>query len=92
MKPKYWVQCPLSVLEDFLWDCDLDYDSYEGSKEEVIHGVLCDHNGLNDSNIRIVNTAWDLMTEENFQLRCKNRLEKLKAEIKYIKSVIDSKP
>jgi hypothetical protein len=75
MKPKTWRECPYDVLEGILWDCDLEYDSYESSKAERIHEI---QNGtIYEDNERIVNTAWSMLSEEDFRQRCKNVYESL---------------
>lgn len=89
MKPKTWQELPYTVLESILWECDLEYDSYEGSKEETIHAI---HNGsINDTNKRIVDTAWTFITEDNFRLRCQVAISLLERELADTKKLIDKR-
>lgn len=88
MKPLYWQECPRSILEDFLWELELDYDPYEGSKAEVVHDALCGA-GLSDTNEKIINACWRMLSEELFHDRCKKQIESYKHEIVHLKGLID---
>ena len=89
MKPKTWQECPHTVLESILWECDLDYDSYEGSKEETIHSI---HNGsIDDTNKRIVDTAWSFISENDFRLCCQVAIQFLQRELEETKKLVDNR-
>jgi hypothetical protein len=89
MKPKNWEECPHTVLESILWECDLEYDHYEGSKVETINEI---HNGsINDTNKRIVGTAWSFITEDNFRLRCQVAIQFLQKELEETKKLVNNR-
>jgi hypothetical protein len=87
MKPKSWEQCPGVILESVLWDCDLEYDPYEGSKAETIHAIQC--GVVNSDNGKIIEEYWENMSEEEFVLRCKNEIQCLENQLKGLKDLFD---
>jgi hypothetical protein len=87
MKPESYKDCPDSVLEALLWDMDLDYDSYEGSKEEVIHHVLCGAS-ISSVNEKIISTGWKMLSEERFRERCQQALGDLERQVSRLKVVL----
>jgi hypothetical protein len=88
MKPASWENLPLSVREQFLWDCELEYDSYDSGKAECIHEIL---NGvINDENQRIVDMAWKSMSPETFRLRLEQARDTVKEQLRLIEEMIDT--
>jgi hypothetical protein len=80
---------PLPVFEQFLWDCNLDYDSYEGSKEETVHSIL---NGgyISEHNKRIIDTAWKFMSNDSYKLRLEQAKDTLLDQIRQIDEALDN--
>ena len=42
-RPDKWERLPANVIETILWNVELDYCSYEGSKDETINDLLNNH-------------------------------------------------
>ena len=89
MKPKTWQECPYTVLESILWECDLEYDPYEGSKEETIHAIRNGH--VNDTNKRIMDTVWSFIDDNDFYFRCQVAIQSLQTELEKIKKLVDNR-
>lgn len=87
MKPTEWKDCPASVLETFLWDLELDYDPYEGSKEEVIHCATCGAS-ISSTNEKIIGSCWKNLGEESFRQRCQTELESLERQVEELKGFV----
>lgn len=79
---------PLPVFEQFLWDCELDYDPYEGSKDETVNGII--NGSINEHNKRIVDTAWKFMSNDSYKLRLKQAKDSLKDQIRQIDEALDN--
>lgn len=88
MKPKEWIHCPGAILEDFLWDLELDYDHYEGSKAETIHAILCNALSANDYNRGLIKGSWDKMSETEFTRRATNVKEHLERQLENVKAFL----
>ena len=86
MKPKSWRECPSVVMKGILWNCDLEYDTYESSKVEAINDIQCGN--VYTDNEKIINTTWAMLTEEDFQLRCRQSLEGLETQAKEIRKFL----
>lgn len=87
MKPESWKHLPGPILEQFLWDCELEYDSYESSKAERVHSIL--NGSIYEDNQRIVDTAWKFMSEDSFRIRCENARNSLKSQLEEIQELLD---
>lgn len=61
------------MLDAFLWNCDLEYDSYESSMAEAIHDIECGN--ISIANEEIVKSAWAGVSEETFQQWCRDHYE-----------------
>lgn len=88
MKPKNWKNCPNAILEPFLWNLELNYDSYESSKAETIHQITCDPDSANDYNLGLIKGSWDAMTEEGFRNQAVSVMESLQNQIDNIKTFL----
>jgi hypothetical protein len=88
MKPENWNQLPASILNQLLWDCDLEYDGYEESKAGKINEI--ENGQINDTNRRIVDTAWKFMSEESYNLRLEQERDSLKEQLKLIEELLDN--
>lgn len=88
MKPESWEQLPGPLLEQLLWDCDLDYNHWESSKAECIHDIT--NGNINDDNRRIVNTAWKFMSEDSFKLRLEQSRDVLKEQLRIVEEMLDN--
>lgn len=88
MKPASWEQLPAVVQEQFLWDCDLDYDSYESSKAECIHDSM--NGGMGIRNRETVDTAWKFMSEDSFKLRLEQARDSLKDQLRQVEELLDN--
>lgn len=88
MKPKSWEECPSVILEDLLWDVELDYDSYESSKAEVIHEIICNANCVSRRNEFILNEFWDHFTESAFRHRLLNVKQQLEWQLENLNTYL----
>jgi hypothetical protein len=79
MKPDNWQNVPYTLLESLLWDMGLDYDPYEGSREETIAGIL--NGNISCTNERMVGTYWKAISEEEFHRRADSMIESLQSQI-----------
>lgn len=87
MKPDSWKKCPHNILENILWDCDLEYDHYEGSKAETVHTIQCGN--VYSTNDRIITEYWENLSDEDFDRRCKHEIENLERQLANLKKLID---
>lgn len=55
MKPASFFNLPYDLRESLLWDIELDYDSYESSKEACIHGIMNESYDLDRNKDKIAN-------------------------------------
>lgn len=83
MKPKSWKELPGPVLESILWDIDLDYDSYESSKAEAVHELMCNPD-CSHTNGMIVSAYWKALSDESFDWIVDNAIETLKRQLKVL--------
>ena len=86
MKPQSFFDLPDVLIESFLWDMELEYDPYEGSKAETIHSIL--YNPPSSNNEYAVSNYWKALSEESFQMRVKSIKESLENELKAVSSLI----
>lgn len=87
MKPNTWRDCHILFLERLLWDCELDYEPYESSKESTIHGILC--GTISSINEKIVSTAFHIMSEEDYAHRVKVLCDYLEQSLVALRRTID---
>lgn len=89
MKPKDWQKCPYVILDTFLWNLDLDYDSYESSLADTIHSIHCNgSDGTSRQNIEMIEERWNALTEEEFSYMCKNCINSLESQIDQLRDFI----
>lgn len=77
------------VLESILWDLELEYDSYESSKAEVIHAIGCNPNSLSSYNAGLIKGYWDNMTEMAFRHRLLNAKQTLEWQLENINAYLN---
>lgn len=87
MRPEAYPP-PLPVLEQLLWDCELEYDPYEGSKAETVSAIL--NGSINSHNERIVKTAWKMMSNDSYKLRLEQTKDSLRAQLRQIDEALDN--
>jgi hypothetical protein len=83
-KPETWENLPSRVLNNFLWDLDLEYCKYESSKAEVIHDI---ENGNYYGNEKIINSAWAMVSDETYSKWIGDYITLLKAEIAAVENL-----
>ena len=89
-RPELWHKLPGNILESILSNCDLDYDSYEGSRAEEIEKFL---NGYYDdldwhSNYKIVDEYYKQLSDEELNMIFKNNLESLERQVEELKKYL----
>lgn len=79
MKPDSWQECPFDVLEQFLAldNIELDYDTVNSSRIEVIESILCNTDSISTFNRRILDSEWKRMTDEEFKRLVQDRIRSL---------------
>lgn len=87
MRPESYPPA-LPVFEQFLWDCELDYDPYEGSKAETVNAII--NGSISEHNKRIVDTAWKFMSNDSYKLRLEQSKDSLKDQIRQIDEALDN--
>ena len=85
-KPESWTQLPTSLLEEILWDIDrLDYDSFESSMAECIYDIL--NENISFTNRNIINSYWQELSDEQFDVYVRNRLESAKRLVGWLEDL-----
>ena len=87
-KPDNWKVLPANLLEEILWEVDLDYDPYESSMAEKVHDIICDN--VSCENQRLIDHYWDHLTEERFESFVRNQLEADKRSVAYLEELLAS--
>jgi hypothetical protein len=88
MKPANFHDLPFSLREELLWDMDLDYEPYESSTAEEINNILHSTEVMG-RNKNIIESYWNSMSEETFQLKVQNEIEGHKQQLKALKKLLD---
>ena len=73
-RPDFW-DLPYRVRESFLWNLELDYDSYESSMEEKVSQILSDPQGTSDNNRYIIDSSYarlSLAEIEYLLIKCRS--------------------
>jgi hypothetical protein len=86
MKPVSFFDLPDVLQESFLWDMELEYCPYEGSKADTIHSIL--YNPPSSANEYAIKNYWKALSEESFQMRAKNIKEGLEFELSAVSRLI----
>ena len=81
-KPKL-SDLPGSVYEEILWDVDLEYDSYESSKPDTIHSLICGNGSL--SNKEKIERYYEQLTAEEVHAKMLNKFNELENQLAYLK-------
>jgi ribosomal silencing factor RsfS len=71
MKPASFNDLPGSLQESFLWDMELDYDSYESSKAECIHMINVGAD-ISSTNKMIIANYFKALSVETISARAVN--------------------
>jgi hypothetical protein len=87
MRPESYPP-PLPVLEQLLWDCELEYDPYESSKSETIHAVT--NGSISSHNDRIVKSVWKMMSNDSYKLRLEQARDSLQSQLRQIDEELDN--
>jgi hypothetical protein len=86
IKPAKFSDLPYRLQEELLWDMELDYDSYESSKESAIHEWS---NGqVSANNKYIIENSYKNMTEDFLLGRAKSLLENEEFIIKQLREFV----
>ncbi len=88
MKPASFFDLPAKLQESFLWDMDLDYNSYESSKVECIHGIMCGN--VWSRNPEIINDYYERLSEKEIHERAKSVRENLLGNLISLENFIDN--
>ena len=88
MKPASFFDLPGALQESLLWDIDLDYDSYESSKAEKIHDIMCDN--VDETNADRIANAYKWMDEPMLLLRAQQMRESTIARLEALNEMIDA--
>jgi len=83
-KPASWETLPAPLLNNFLWNLDLEYDSYESSKAEAVHSIEC---GNDYHNEKIVNSAWAMVTAETYSQWIADYITSLKEQLEQLEKL-----
>ncbi len=75
MKPASFDDLPAALQEHFLWQMDLDYDSYESSNADCIHGIL--NGSVSSTNERAIANYYSALSVESILEAAKNVHESL---------------
>ena len=75
---------PSQLLNGFLWNLDLEYDSYESSKAEAIHNIEC---GNDYSNAKIIAAAWKMVSNETYSQWVADNIKALKMQIEQLENL-----
>lgn len=67
-KPE-WSDLPYALREELLWDMELDYDSYDSSKAEEIHMILCGN--VSSPNELAIANYYKALTLEALRIRAR---------------------
>ena len=81
-KPKL-SDLPSKLYEEMLWDIELDYDSYESSKADTIHSLICGNGSLLNKD-RIAR-YYEQLSPEEVHAKMSSKFEELKNELEYLK-------
>jgi hypothetical protein len=80
---------PLALRESLLWDMELEYDSYEGSKAETIHTLL-NEGWTGTYNTNLISDYWKNLSEENFRNRVVGLVDEHKRSIEQLEHLLDT--
>jgi hypothetical protein len=72
------------MLEEWLWDRNLDYDGYESSKAEEVHSIMCNEPRKDSTNGRLLAAAWSCITDEEYRLLLTGHRDRLKDELQEV--------
>jgi hypothetical protein len=81
IKPKTFQDLPSCFQEQFLWNCDLDYDSYGGSMAETVHSIICNYPYEGSTNDYIIKEAYNDLSVETIESWVKSEIETSKSRI-----------
>ena len=84
-KPKFH-ELTYELQEQIVWDCDLDYDSYESSMAECVHMFMCG-NG-NRQNTEMVERRYESMELSDIEQRMKAELSSLEEKCKSLTDLL----
>lgn len=83
-KPASWQSLPAPLLNNFLWNLDLEYDAYESSKAEAVHSIEC---GDFYANEKIINSAWSQVTAQTYSEWIADYIALLKAQLEELEKL-----
>lgn len=91
-RPKNWEDLPYKIKEWFLeHHVSLDYDSYEGSREEVLYAALnhgCDFEYPGSTNRKRIENAYENLSDSDLIIITKDFLNGLKDEANSYKELL----
>ena len=83
---RHWHQLPNNILESILSNCDLDYDSYEGSRAEeedkFLNGYYSDMPW--HSNYKMVQSYYDGLSNEDLLKMIDINIQSLRWTIEHL--------
>lgn len=89
MKPLSFFDLPEALIESFLWDMELDYDPYEGSKADTIHLITCNGPSRGSANDGHIKNYWKALSEEAFQMRVRRIKESLESDLAAVSKLLE---
>jgi hypothetical protein len=87
-KPDKWSNCPVVILDHWLWEAELKYDPYESSKAQAIHDILCGN--PSETNKLILDNLWAKLTEKQWQEMLSQKIAELEFTLKRLKGMLDN--
>ena len=89
-RPELFIKLPFSILESILSNCELGYDSYEGSRAEEIEKFS---NGYYDdldwhSNYKIVQEYYKQLSDEELDMIIKNNIKGAEMQLEQLKELL----
>ena len=88
-RPKNWYELPYSLMETIADNCDLEYDPYESSHADALHGVLCDPT-YNTKNNDIIQHRYENMSNTEVMMMVEGHIKGLKSQINKMEKLIES--
>ena len=85
-KPENWYECPVVILDHWIWEAELKYDPYESSKAQTVHDILCGN--PSETNKRILDNLWAKLTEEQWQEMLALKIISLEDTVKMLKRML----
>lgn len=91
IKPTSFSDLPYALQESLLWEFNLDYDSYESSKAEAVHDILCNYPYAGSRNDKIIKSSYEQISVKRLESWARGHLSGLESQIEDLKKMIDAK-